>query len=415
MNFIENFGLEFLMEDDESAMALCRAVCAEGKAIVGYYGYPYINREFGWPQFIVRTKLSEEDKRIVVTGMDTHVSGVTQWTFKIGHPYKVGENEDPLTRTLMAYRPEDGSGMAIITLVNADVLPSFIEHDEITAQMIGFARYINYYENEDAYAEDQPEMSDGNKMLLADGMVFPAGLMKEKENKTFEEEGLMLIRGTVKKAQMGLVQFGEERGWNYIDVIIGTQFGDLEIVHTMEQVEESGRKLIKEGSVVNGLFILSGDVAINEYKDGFVRDKKHNLAALRHTLQNGEPERLRLILSDDAEYYSEWTDTTYRGRDEIIERLNFVKSANTQRDFFAHYATVTSVDEGEEELPYKVGERCIVIALETEENYDSICFMECGEDELITKITVTRNSRYHFRIDEKTIYKNPFFSDDIDQ
>ena len=82
MNYIENFGLEFLTQDEESAMALCRAVCAQGKAIMGYYGFPYINHEYGWPQFIVRTKGVEENK-LTVTGMDTHLSGVTKWTFKI--------------------------------------------------------------------------------------------------------------------------------------------------------------------------------------------------------------------------------------------------------------------------------------------------------------------------------------------
>ena len=405
MNYIENFGLEFLTQDEESAMALCRAVCAQGKAIMGYYGFPYINHEYGWPQFIVRTK-GVEDKKLTVTGMDTHLSGVTKWTFKIRHSRKACEDNDPLTRKVMAYKPADGSGAAMITLVNADVLPSFLEDEQITAQMIGFPVHINYYEDEDAYAADQPEMLNGNKMLLADGAVFPAGLMTNKEDKSDEEESFMLIRGTVKKAQRGLVEFGEEKGWNYLDVIIGTQFGDLEIVHTMEQVEESGRMLIKEGSIVSGLFVLSGDVAVDEYKEGIVKDYSHNLAALRYTIQEGEAERLGSILSGDAQYVSEWAKTTYCGKQEIIDRLNYVKEANPHRAFFTHFATITSVDEGEEELPYKVGDRCIIICLETEDNYESICFMECNDDNQITKIVVTRNSRYHFKVDEKVVYKD---------
>lgn len=47
MNMIECLGLEWLTEKEEDVIALLNAVCSEGKAIVGYYGYPYFNREYG--------------------------------------------------------------------------------------------------------------------------------------------------------------------------------------------------------------------------------------------------------------------------------------------------------------------------------------------------------------------------------
>ena len=412
MFYIENLGLQFLTDTEEHAMSLCSAVCAQGKAIVGYYDRPYLNHEFGWPQFIVRTGPTEDGQKIEVTGMDVHLSGVTQWKFGIRHATSSVENNDPLTRKVMAYKTEDGSGAAMIHLVNADVLPSFLPDDEITAQMVGFPVDIHYYENEDSYAESQEGELDGKKLLLGDGTLFPVGLLSHKENKTPEEEDLMLIRGTVKTAQMGLVKFGEDKGWNFVDVVIGTQFGDLEIVHTPEQVDESENKLIKEGSVVNGLFLLSGDVAIKEYKEGYILDFEHNLALLRHTLQVGEAERLKVALSDNAEYFSEWADETYIGKDAIVERFKYVQDSNPERPFFAHFATIIEIADGEEEVSHAVGERCIIIALETEEKLDSICFMECDEDNKISRIEVTRNPRYHFKIDEKKVYHTPL--DDIE-
>ena len=285
--------------------------------------------------------------------------------------------------------------------------------DEITAQMVGFPVDIHYYEDEEKYAESQEGELDGKKLLLGDGTIFPVGLLSHKENKTSEEEDLMLIRGTVKSAQMGLVQFGEDKGWNFVDVVIGTQFGDLEIVHTLEQISEPERKIIKEGAIVNGLFMLSGDVAIKDYKEGYILDFKHNLALLRHTLQAGEAERLKVVLSDDAEYYSEWADETYIGKDAIVDRLNYVQDSNPERPFFAHYATITDIVDGDEEVTQDVGERCIIIALENEDKLDSICFMECNDDNKITRIEVTRNPRYRFKIDEKKIYNTPF--DDIEE
>ena len=413
MFYIENLGLEFLTDTEENAMALCSAVCAQGKPIVGYYDRAYLNHEFGWPQFIVRTGPTGEDNKVEVKGMDVHLSGVTHWTFGIRHATHSVENEDPLTRKVFAYKTDDGSGAAMIHLVNADVLPSFLPDDEITAQMVGFPVDIHYYEDEEKYAESQEGELDGKKLLLGNGTIFPVGLLSHKENKTSEEEDLMLIRGTVKSAQMGLVQFGEDKGWNFVDVVIGTQFGDLEIVHTLEQISEPERKIIKEGAIVNGLFMLSGDVAIKDYKEGYILDFKHNLALLRHTLQAGEAERLKVVLSDDAEYYSEWADETYIGKDAIVDRLNYVQDSNPERPFFAHYAIITDIVDGDEEVTHDVGERCIIIALENEDKLDSICFMECNDDNKITRIEVTRNPRYRFKIDEKKIYNTPF--DDIEE
>ena len=404
MNYIENFGLEMLMETEEDTINLCRAVCSEGRAISGYYNRPYINCEFGKPQFVVRTRLNEEEKSLSISGLDTHMSGSTVWKIGITHSYKLSENDDPLTRRVLGYNSEDGTGGVLITLVNADVLPSFLEGDEITAQMIGFPIQINYYADEEAYAGSQEEGWDGKKILLGDGSLMPVGLLMDKENKSREEESLTLIRGTVKRASMGLVKFGENEMWNYVDVIINTQFGDLQIAHTVEQVDESERELIKAGSIVNGLFVLSGDVAIDEYQDGLVRDFKNNLALLRYTLQKGETERLASVLSDNAEYVSEWVDTTYHGKREIVDRFNYVREENVDRPFFAHFATITSIDDGDEELPYAVGDRCIVLAMGTKDNLESICFMECDEESRISKIVVTRNSRYHFKLDEKKEY-----------
>ena len=75
--------------------------------------------------------------------------------------------------------------------------------------------------------------------------------------------------------------------------------------------------------------ILSGDVAIGEYKEGYILDFDHNLSLLRYTLQAGEAERMRTVLSDDAIYYSEWTNDTYKGKDAIIDRFNYVHTRNS--------------------------------------------------------------------------------------
>ena len=230
--------------------------------------------------------------------------------------------------------------------------------------------------------------------------------MSDNENKTKDDEATMLIRGTVKSAYWGSVEFGEEKWPSFIKVIINTQFGDLEIVHTEDQIKEEQKELIKVGSVVNGLFRLSGDVAIFDYQKGYIKDFEHNLALMRYTLQKGDAERLRSVLSEDAEYYSEWSGESYYGKDAIIDRFIEVREANTHRTFFAHFATITEIVDGEEEVCHEVGDRCIIIAMETEDNLESICFIDCNEENEIVKIDVTRNSRYRFKMDERKTYPN---------
>lgn len=79
---------------------------------------------------------------------------------------------------------------------------------------------------------------------------------------------------------------------------------------------------------------------------------------------------------------------------------------------FAHLATIVSVDEGDEPLPYDVGKRCIVIASGEEHNYETIAFADIDAEGRICKLVTSGNSRYHFHIDEKPKPKAPL--DDVE-
>ena len=406
MNMIECLGLDFLTEDKETFGNFLAAVCAEGKGIFGYYGYPYLNREYGWAQFIARTELNEEEQRLEVTGLNTHLSGVTVWDVLLSEIDPQPKDADLLTRRVIVKRASDGGGVAVVNLVNADVLPSFLENDRIKMQMVAFPEIIHYYPDEDAYTVDQPEDEKGHKWLLADGSMFPSGILinhspdKPDNDKDHYSDNYMLIRGTVKKIHSGIVKFGEEVIPSFVTTIINTEYGDLEIAHTIDQVDEAEREHLKVGATVWGVFILSGDVAIQEYTEGIIRDEAHNLALLRYTLQKGDPKRMRSVLRADSVYVSEASGAEWVGPKEIIERLQFVRDSNPAKKYYAHLATITSVDVGDEVLPYNVGQRCVILAEEDEDNYVSVAFLDMDDDGNITKLTISSNSRYHFRIDQ---------------
>lgn len=397
MNFLRNFGLDFLVETDEETEVFLNATAAMAKPIVGYYGCPYLNTHYGWVQCILRTEVNKQEKRLELTGFDTHISGDAVWEFGITTVLKNNE-EDKLCKKVLAYNKKDGKGVAVINIVNADVLPSYLPDDTIVAQMVGFPVVLFYYPNEEEYENALPKTEKGQKVLLKSGMMMPISLCNNK-NKESEDDDLMLIRGNVKKVQKGVTKFDETfYNGNYMVVTIETDFGDLEIVHTLDQVNENQRQFITEGSVVYGAFYLSADVAIYQYDKSFAKDRENNLALLRAAFQRGEFERLRYVLSEEVQYYSEYSDQTFFGKDGVIDRLNFVAKENASTMFFAHFAEIKEVLDGEEQLPYGVGEKCLIIAKNMYDELDAICFVEHDDDDKISRLYITRNSRYKFNM-----------------
>lgn len=51
-------------------------------------------------------------------------------------------------------------------------------------------------------------------------------------------------------------------------------------------------------------------------------------------------------------------------------------------------------------MEYPVGTRCIVLADGDADDYESIAFMTMDDNGMITKIKISTDGRYHFKIDE---------------
>ena len=413
--FLEDYGLDYFTEDEDTFRALMMLVAQDGKAITGYYGLPYLNLHLGAVQLIERIDRNEEGN-YEAAGLDSHLSGNQIWTVRV-HGASIDRTDgDALQKRVLVSRA-DGDGMAVVNLVNADVLPSYLEDDLITMQMIGLPRLMEYFEDEDAYTDSLPPMESGKKLLLEDGSVFPTGFMRNRmvDSPEFESDedldDLTNIRGTVKALYHGKFRFQGQEENLFIRCVIDTQFGPLEIVHTYDQIAEAQRGSIRKGAIVNFYGILSGDVAINEYENGIVRDEEHNLAALRYAFVKGDPERLRSILADNASYRAESDDLLFQGAGEIIKRIRYVQSCNQEEKdrYYAHMATICAVDGN---AAYAPGKRCVVLAHGGENRYESIAFIEVDEAGLIESIVTSTDARYRFVLDEKPEKRSVF--DDVE-
>ena len=411
--YLENFDLDFFREDDNTFMGLMTHVAKEGIGITGYYGLPYFNLHYGDVQMILRTDHREGGDGLEVRGLDTHAKGNAIWECRLNSIDINRKERDKLSRRVMVTKLDGSGGMAVVTLVNADVLPSFLEDDTIKMQMIGFPELIQYFENEDAYAAVQPTLRGGQKFMLSEGSVFPSGFMRNRspEDPDFESDehldDITNIRGTVKECYYGRFTLDDESHDTFVFCDIDTEFGPLQLVHTIGQVEESQRKNMKPGALVNFYGLLSGDVAIYEYEKGIIRDTEHNLAALRYMFSGNDPDRIRSILSDDCVYCAEYNGSTYTGPDAIIERMRFVQGDHSEK-CYAHLATITEIDPGEIELAYPIGTRCLVLASGEETRYESIAFVDLNDDGNVCRIVTSVEPRYRFRIDEKPKKRNIF-------
>lgn len=120
-----------------------------------------------------------------------------------------------------------------------------------------------------------------------------------------------------------------------------------------------------------------------------------NLKLLRYAMSKGFSECLKDVLTPDAIYETETSGKKYVGAEKIIDRFRYVYN-NRDSEYIIYYATITDVDSDNPEYP--VGTKCIVLANE-EGNYESIAFINVNDQGLISKIKISTDSRYHFKLE----------------
>lgn len=396
--FLKNYDLDAFAQSEDTMRVLWSMVIERGKAVQGYSGL-YINHHLGDAQMIIRTVQKANGWNAV--GLDTHSAGRCVWDLRVVSTLP-DEDHDPLQKRCLVTGRE--GGMTVVDVVNADVLPSFAEDEEISLQMIAASSDFHYYADTDAYNASLPVNEQGKIWGIGEGSVIPVGFLNNhsvprKNDPDSEADRYVCICARVKRLYHGQLQLDEERWNGFIRCILDTHFGELEFVHTYDQVPPGEHDNIRVGSIVSGVFTLSGDAAINNYENGFVRDHETHLKLLRYTFTGADPDRLRPVLAGEAVYESDLSQQSFHGAEAVIRQIRYVQEHCDGR-YYAYPATITSVD-GEEEGLYPAGTRCLVLAFDDPDACESIAFVDTDEDGNISSIHTSTNSRYHFRLDPK--------------
>lgn len=413
-NMLENFGLDFFSEDDNSLMGFVGYIIQEGKALTGYYGTPYLFKPMGSVEFWVKTEKNPAGN-LQVTGFDSHCGNRCIWELIHSGIDITPKDASKLERVAMFNRADTHGGLLPIEVITADILPGLMKDDKVTMQVVALPLEINYYASEDSYAEAQPADENGRKWLMAIGSMAAVPFLynhapgRYEKGKDYKTDRYVQFAAVVKELYHGTFEMNGEKHNTFIRCFVDTEYGQLEFDHTLEQVPEELRDNIRVGAVISGTCILSGDVAIKEYEDGIVKDFEHDLKLMRYTMGKGDPERLSSVLSDNVVYETDTSGKKYVGAREIIDRFTYIHN-NRDREYTTYYATITATDE--DDMEYPVGTRCIVLANgEAEDDYESIAFINVDDDGLISRIKVSTDSRYHFRIDRPKKIRTPL--DDI--
>lgn len=401
-NRLENFGLEMWKEDEESIRNFIMYNAKEGKPITGYYDAPYFFHPMGSVEFWVKTEQDEEG-HLNIVGFDSHGGNRCIWEMEHTGIDLTPEDASKMDHIAMFKKdaPEQ-NGFVPIDVITADVLPSMMEGDKMAMQMIALPLEINYYADVDAFEAAQPEDKDGKKWMIASGSLIPVSFLfnhsteRYEQGKDYESDRYVQFTATVKKIYNGIYEMEGKEYRTYIRCYADTVFGELEFSHTLNQVPEELQENIKVGAVISGTCILCGDVAIRGYENGVVKDFDHDLRLLRYSMGKGDPERLAKVLAPDVVYETDTSGKRYHGPREIIERFHYIHE-NREQEYQTYLATISTLDEPE--LEYPVGTRCIVLQDRESQHCESIAFINVNEDGMITRIKVSTDGRYHFKID----------------
>ena len=399
----ENFALTDLVRKPEDALRLASLAAVEGEKIRGYAGN-YFQYWMGDASVIVRTLQNYETGESELCGMDTHAASDCVWECAVEQDITPGDF-DPLERRLLV--GGKGKGLAVVDLVNADVLPAVYPGTPLRLKMVGFPRWIDYLPDEAAYIQAQKTKDDGENQVLAEGGLFSCGYVLTHTAHVSAgkmQENFVQIRGRVKDVKVGETYMGLQPMTTFIRTTVETGFGDIELCHTAEQVAEEQKEQVKVGAVASALCILSGNPAIGEYAGGIFCDEEKDLLLLRNFFEHGGADRLRPAMHSECVYVSDYSGKSLEGVEATIALLKDVEAELDEASrYYAYPAHLTGVEldgSGTPEPPYGAGKKCLLLAQGGAEQYVALCFVETDSVGRIRTLRLSQDGRYRFERDD---------------
>ena len=402
----ENFGLSDLVAKPEDALRLATLAAVEGDKIRGYGGN-YFQYRMGDAAVVVRTAMNYDTDESELLGMDTHAASDCVWEVTIAQDITPADF-DSMERRLLVTGP--GGGGAVVNLVNADVLPAFYPGTALRLNMAAFPLWVDYAADEAGYAACQRNRRDGENLILAQGGLFACGYVYHRSPQAPPldlGDDCVLLRGLVKDVRVGQTLMGLEPMTTFIRATVETRFGDVEVCHLASQVAEEQKELVRVGSTLSTLCLLSGNPAIGRYAGGIFHSEEEDLTLLRRFFEDGGADRLRPALHSECVYQSDYSGSRLEGAEATVALLKDVEAAlDEDSRYFAYPAHITRVDAEKGQAPlFPAGKKCLLLAQGGPERYVALCFVVTDSVGRIRELHLSCDGRYHFERDQE---EDPF-------
>ena len=391
MEFTDAIGAAGIFHDEENLPVWLEKV-KEGQILQGYLG-TYGRVELGQMEYNFHF-LANEDGDNEVIGIDSHATGDCIWHVLFADAHFLGEEEgedneeDALSKCVFCTSPDEEDESCVpVTLVHADVLPCYSPGEPAAMQVAAFPDKINYYPDEETCDRaTMVENAGGLKFVFGNGRMLTLygidtmvkGVVKSVEH----HETVTFVKGELEKR-------------TYCYVVVDTQFGPLPLCHSEEMVPEGERQWIREGACLMTNCVISGDVAIGEYKDGAVYDEIHDLKLLRHCFSVKDFTRAAHVFADDEACISGDFGQSVGSGSETKEKLQRLVEALPKERKIVSKNRIFRIDDyvGEKEECRKyIGHFAVVYW--NEACVSDLFLVETNQDGKVSRIYSTRDKGF---------------------
>ena len=368
-----NVDLDFLFDKEGSLSGFVGKVLDSARIVSGYGSF-YLYSSIGDPEFEIISNIDEKKQELDLASMETHVCGDCVWEMAVASDI-TDKSAHPLKRNIIFRDADNGEGLVPIGLRYSDVIPSFLPDDVIKMQVVAFAESVELFENEKAYFAACEKDENGNVVEPGNGVIFPSGLVhnhapspdgNDEENDRTQTDLYVILRSTIKSVIKG----GMSNWWKADDedeqsfhtfyyVNVDTLYGGLDIIIGANQLEKEQLELLEEGSVIYGVYTLSGDVVLDEFENGALFNEECDLRLIRQGLVKGETERCFSAFSENCVFDFAAENIEITGAKAAFEQ--FVKYRKSKERFITALASAAVVFD-DESVDYSNSRRCIAVS-----------------------------------------------------
>lgn len=403
---LKNFNITNFVKDEEKCYKIVDDVVHNcDRALRGYSGSLSFNKKIGDCEFWAN--IIKENNSNNVDAFNIHAINNIVWDV---YYYDIDLNNiDDKTVFKAMFANNEGYGFIPINIINYDMIPSLLKCDKVTLQISATPFLISYYKNTKEYNKWFKEEKCPSPQI---GKLFPIHFMnnhninnKKRTDKTVQSDLYVTFSGKVKRIEERNSIFNGKKK-TFINSIIDTNYGELELSHTINQVKKEQRELIKKGSIVSGVCVLTGDAAIDDYDLGAIYDDYNLLKCYRHYCLTGDNTKTKYLFSDDVVYKSVLGKHNVVGKDNVknhIENIHKLLVENNKNTYVYLGKVLESLrtDEGREPFPIEKGMDCLIIAYYEPFLFDSILLIETNDNHEITKIYLDDARKYKFSINQE--------------